>query len=465
MAPGKATTYKDGVTNAKADPSRPGGRSPLPVVLLTVFLDMVGFSILFPVFPQLLEHYLAQEGPDSAIGHLVAGLGRFASGDANAVAVLFGGFLGSVYSLLQFLFAPVWGGLSDRIGRRPTLFVTLLGTLAGYVLWIFSGSFALLVASRLLCGIAAGNLATASAVIADVTEGKDRARGMGLLGMCIGLGFILGPVVCLVSMRFAPLLARDTWAHGFALNPFSAPALASAVLAGFNFLWVAARFRETLPPERRGTSAHARVWNPIAQARRLAIPGLARVNWVTFLFYAAFSGMEFTLTFLAVERLDYGVGDNTKIFVFAGLVIALVQGGLVRRLVPRLGERRVAFMGLAVLIPGFAVIGAAQSTGTLFTGLFLMALGSALAMPSLSSLASRYAPGDRQGLALGTNRSVGSLARGLGPIVSSLLYWRVGSGASYWAGAGLLFVPLALCLVLPAVPDDPPLQEVPGGVR
>jgi MFS family permease len=439
--------------------------SPLPVVLLTVFLDMVGFSILFPIFPQLLEHYLTREGPDSALGRLVSALGQLSGGDHNAVAALFGGVLGSVYSLLQFLFAPVWGGLSDRIGRRPTLLVTLLGTLVGYVLWIFSGSFALLVLSRLLCGIAAGNISTASAVIADVTEGKHRARGMGLLGMSIGLGFILGPVVCLLALKAAPGLAGPGASGALALHPFSGPAAVSAALAALNLVWIAARFRETLPPERRGTSAHARVWNPFAQARRLAFPGLSRTNWITFLFYSAFSGMEFTLTFLAAERLNYTVSGNTKMFVFAGLVIALVQGGLVRRLVPRMGERRVARYGLAALVPGFVAIGMAHSQGLLYAGLFLMALGSALAMPSLSSLASRYAPGDRQGLALGTNRSLGSLARAVGPIASSLLYWRIGSGSSYWIGAGLLLWPLALAFGLPAVPEDAVLQESPGGVR
>jgi MFS family permease len=440
-------------------------RSPIPVVLLTVFLDMVGFSILFPIFPELLQHYLEAEGPLSAVGRLATRLAEFSGGDANATSALFGGVLGSLYSLLQFLFAPVWGGLSDRIGRRPTLYVTLLGTLSGYVLWIFAGSFALLVVSRLLCGIAAGNIATASAVIADVTEGKDRARGMGLLGMSIGLGFILGPLVCLLALELAPHLPTGAAGAVLTWHPFSAPALFSAGLALLNFLWIATRFEETLAPERRGESAHARVLNPFAQARRLDFPGLARTNWITFLFYAGFSGMEFTLTFLAGERLGYQARDNARMFVFAGLVIALVQGGLVRRLVPRVGERRVARSGLLTLIPGFIALGAARSAGMLYCGLFLMALGSALSMPALSSLASRYAPGDRQGLALGTNRSLGALARAVGPLVSCLLYWKIGSGASYWIGAALLLWPFALCFLLPSVPEDPLLQHSASSVR
>lgn len=430
----------------------PGRRSALGIVLLTVFLDMVGFSILFPVFPQLLEHYLTLEGPESGIGRLVTSLERLSGGDANAVAALFGGVLGSVYSLLQFLFAPLWGGISDRGGRRPTLLLTLLGTLVGYVLWVFAGSFTLLIVSRLLCGIAAGNISTASAVIADVTEGKERAKGMGLLGMSIGLGFILGPVLCLGAMRLLPALGDGTHG-GFGLHPFSAPALVSAVLAALNLLWIATSLRETLPPERRGESTHARVWNPFAQAKRLEFPGLARTNWITFLFYSAFSGMEFTLTFLANERLGYGVEGNTRIFVFAGLTIAVVQGGLVRRLVPKYGERAVARLGLAILCPGFVLIGLTESASVLFAGLFLMSVGSALAMPSLSSLTSRYAPDDRQGLALGTNRSLGSLARAVGPLASSLLYWRVSSGASYLVGAALLLWPLALAFGLPPVPE------------
>ena len=440
--------------NAKPPaPARKGRRSDprIGVVLLTVFLDMVGFSILFPIFPQMLEHYLELEGQASAIGRLAGWLRGFGGDDANAVDALFGGVLGSVYSLLQFLSAPLWGGISDRVGRRPTLILTLVGTCAGYLLWVFSGSFWLLVVSRLVAGIAAGNISTASAVIADLTEGKDRARGIGLLGMSLGLGFILGPVVCLVAMRLAPGFANLA-RPGLALNPFSAPALASLALATLNLLWIATRFRETLPPERRGTSARVHPLNVLAQARRLAFPGLARTNAITFLYYTAFSGMEFTLTFLAAERLGYGVRENTKLFVTAGLVIALVQGGVVRRLVPRIGERRTAAAGLFLLVPGFFLIGAAHANATLYAGVVLMAIGSALSMPSLSSLASRYAPSDRQGLALGTNRSLGSLARAVGPLASSLAYWKIGSGASYHLGALFLLWPILLAVGLPPVP-------------
>jgi predicted MFS family arabinose efflux permease len=268
--------------------------------------------------------------------------------------------------------------------------------------------------------------------------------------MSIGLGFILGPVVCELARGLLPFAERAE--GGLALNPFSGPALASALLALFNLLWIAARFGETLAPERRGSSQHARVLNPFAQARRLQFPGLARTNHVTFLFVAAFSGMEFTLTFLAAQRLGYGPRDNVWLFVFSGLLIALVQGGFVRRLVPRLGEKRVSILGLLVLVPGFALVAVAHARTTLYTGLGWMAIGSALAMPCLSSLASRYAPADRQGLALGTNRSMMALARALGPIAASMVYWRFGSTAAYLGGASLAVLPLLLASSLPPVP-------------
>lgn len=431
-------------------------RSVLGIAFLTVFLDVVGFSIIFPFFPAMLEHYLAVEGPASWFGRLAAELTELTARDEFASLVLFGGALGSIYSVLQFLFAPVWGGLSDRIGRRPTLLVTLTGTLAGYALWVFSGSIALLILARLIGGIAAGNISTATAVVADTTEGRDRAKGMGIIGVAIGLGFIGGPAIggIVWSATGDP---EGTWERGLALNPFSAPALAACVLAALNLAWVAARFRETLAPRERGTSRRAHVLNPFKQLQRIAFPGVTRTNFVYFFYLTAFSAMEFTLTFLAVERLGFGPTDNTWMFVFVGLVIAFVQGGVVRRLVPRKGEKSVALQGLVLLVPGFLCIAWAGSAPVLYVGLFLMAVGSALAMPCLSSLVSRYTPSDRQGLVLGTFRSMGSLARAVGPILGGLLYWKLGSAAPYLAGAVFLLLPLALATKLPPLaPETPP---------
>ena len=161
--------------------------------------------------------------------------------------------------------------------------------------------------------------------------------------------------------------------------------------------------------------------------------------------------MEFTLPFLAVHRLAYEPRDNAWMFVFVGLTIALVQGGMVRRLAPRWGERRLATVGIALTMPGLVVVGLTGSSLQLYLGLALLAVGSALVMPCLSALVSRYAPTDRQGLALGIFRSLGALARAIGPVIGGLLYWSLGSWSPYVLGGAFLLLPLLLALRLPVV--------------
>lgn len=440
-------------------------RSVLGVVFLTVFLDMVGFSVIFPLFPAMLDHYLALEGEASLVGRLRDALRGLAANEM-AVVTLFGGVLGSLYSALQFLCAPLWGALSDRHGRRPILLVTLAGTLLSYALWIVSGTFALLVVARLVGGIMAGNLSTASAAVADTHAGPERAKGMGTMGAGIGLGFVVGPAIGGLAAGWSRELDWAAGAH-LGLNPFSGCAAAAGLLALLNLVLAWRRFPETLPRERRGTTASERTLHPFRALRAIDRPGVARTCVAYFLYFGAFGAMEFTLTFLAVDRLGFSERDNAWMFVFVGLVIAFVQGGVVRRLVPRVGERRLALAGIALTVPGYVIVGAAGTTATLYAGLAFLALGSAFVMPSLSALVSRYSPEDRQGLALGVFRSLGSLARAIGPIAGGLLYWRLGSFGPYYVGAALTLVPLVLARRLPPVPDspDPGGQARPPDVR
>lgn len=438
-------------------------RSVLGLVFLTVFLDLVGFSIIFPLFPHMLEHYVALEGPESLIGQLEASLRSAAGGDSApeyAVVVLFGGLLGSVYSLLQFLFAPFWGALSDRYGRRPVLLVTLGGTALSYALWFVSGRFLVLVAARFLGGIMAGNISIASAVIADTHEGPERAKGMGIIGMAIGLGFVLGPALGGVASLWM-LGDGDPSGAAFALHPFSAAAAVAFVLALINWLWALRKFPETRP-ERGARAAEGRTLRPFHALRPLGAAGVRATCTISFLYLVAFSAMEFTLTFLVRERFDWQPKDIAWMFVFIGFVIAFVQGGLVRRLVPRFGERKLTMAGIGMLVPGFALVAWAGSGGVLYLGLGLTAFGSALAMPSLSSLASRYSPADVQGLVLGAFRSVGALARAIGPVLGGALYFLFGARMPYLAGAALLLVPALLAGGLPPVPDSEPAAGEAG---
>jgi MFS family permease len=428
-------------------------RSVMGVVFLTVFLDMVGFSIIFPLFPSILDHYLAVEGEASLVGDLQRWLQGFADSDW-AVIALFGGVLGSLYSFLQFLFAPVWGALSDRHGRRPVLLLTLGGTALSYLVWILAGGFALLVVARLLGGVMAGNLSLASAAIADTHEGKDRAKGMGMMGAGIGLGFVLGPAIGGLTAEWSRGLDWAAYSD-LGLNPFSGCAALALALSLVNWVWAARRFSETLPEERRGVQAErASARHPFRALGDIDRPGVRTACVAYFLYLTAFGAMEFTLVFLAHERLGFTELQNAWMFVFIGFVIAFVQGGLVRRLVPRFGERCLAGIGMALTVPGFVLVGAAHTEGRLYQGLALLALGSAFVMPCMSSLVSRYSPAERQGLTLGIFRSMGSLARAIGPIVGGLLYFELGGWGPYYVGAVVAVIPLGLALRLPPPPED-----------
>jgi len=429
-------------------------KSVLKAVFITLFLDLVGFSIIFPLFPAMLDFYVAQEGDTGLLGSLISGLERFSSAvggpSETGVTVLFGGVLASLYSILQFVFSPVLGSLSDRYGRKPILLISIAGIAVSYVLWFFAGTFLTLVLARTIGGMMAGNISTASAVVADITTVRNRPRGMAIIGMAFGLGFILGPAIGGFSaqlnlVEMYPDLAR------YGVNPFSVPALIALLLSVVNFLYVAAVFRETLPEQPARDGRLERTINPLALFSTSEYPGVTRTNLINFFFLTAFSGAEFGLTFLAAERLGYGPRQNAYLFLFIGFTLAFVQGGYVRRRAPIIGPKRMALHGFAMLAPGVALLAFASQTWLMYAALFLMAVGSAQAIPCLSSLASSYAPADVQGRVLGVFRSLGALARGAGPLIGCVLYWRLGPTAAYILLAAAILLPLAIAATLPPV--------------
>jgi len=434
------------------------------VIFLTIFIDLLGFTIIFPLFPAILDHYFALEGNRGLLGALLGGIDRLAdfSGSAgNYRAVLFGGVLGSVYALLQFTFSPVWGSLSDRIGRRPVLLMTVAGTAASYVLWFFSGSFLLFIIARLLGGAFAGNLSVATAAAADVTSRENRAKGMGIVGVAFGLGFLFGPAIGSIA-AFYDLSAstvencatategtvRAAGLLSFSVNPFSLPALLALGFSLINLVWIALKFRETLNPA-KCEEAPARVRFPIGALRELERGPARRTNWLHFVFSLAFSGMEFSLPFLATERFGYAPTDMFKVFVFLGLVLILTQGLVVRRAVPRFGEKAVLICGLLSVSIGITLMGSAASIPAFYVGLAVTGLGSGLINPSVSALVSLYSPASQQGLTLGVYRSLGSLARGLGPLVACFCYWWQGATTTYLLVALVTLIPWLMAIALP----------------
>lgn len=407
--------------------------------------------MIFPLFPAMLEHYRALDGGEGFLAEFIGILSSIAGDDPSQksfrVTVLFGGILGSLYAVLSFFFAPFWGKLSDRIGRRSVLLVTVTGTALSYALWFFAGHFWMLVLARLLGGIMSGNISVANAAMADITTKENRAKGMGAIGAAFGLGFILGPALggLLSQIDLTQVLSSVP-----GVNPFSAAAAGTFALSMLNLFWVITRFAET----RKGSAAtghghHHRPTNPIAAMLKVDISEVNRANLAFFVYTLAFTGMEFTLTFLAKDRFNYTPMKNVLIFVFVGFIIAFIQGGVVRRVAPKYGERKVTIVGMALIVPGLFAVGAAESEAMLFAGLGVLSVGSALANPSLTALVSLYSPEDRQGEILGIFRSLGSLARAIGPIVAALLYFRFGSASPYFTAAILMIVPVLLSFRLP----------------
>lgn len=426
----------------------PSNKRAVGIVWLTVFVDLVGFSIIFPIFPAMLDWYLSGLESGTALHGFINGLLEITSGNDQGflVSVLFGGLLGSLYSLLQFVASPVWGRLSDRHGRRPILLLTTAGTAISYLVWIFSGSFWLLILSRIIAGTMSGNIAVATAAIADLTESSKRARGMAMIGVAFGLGFILGPAIGGLGSLVKLGSSFDSTSI-VAVTPFSFPALLAFILATGNFLWVLKAFPETRLADSKTAGSAV---NKALFRFGSRIPDVRRVLKVHFLFIFAFSGMEFTLTFLALERLLYHPEDMSVMFLFIGLVLALTQGFVIRKYGHRFGERNFTTLGLLSGVISMICLAVSNAAGLFYVGLALLGFGVGCASPSLSTLVSLYAPSREQGAELGAFRSIGALGRAIGPIFGATVFWSMGSTTAYLAGSGLLFVAAIFSLLLPA---------------
>lgn len=374
-------------------------RSPLIAVYLTVFIDLLGFSIILPLLPYYAEHY-------------------------GATGVWVGALI-AAYALMQFLSAPVLGRLSDRFGRRPILLVSLAGSCAALVLTGLAHSLGMLLLARLVDGASGGSISTAQAYVADSTAPKDRAHYMGLLGAAIGLGFTLGPGI------------------GGALNVFgfSAAAFGAAALAGANFLFAVAKLPETRRPgdPRRSGALPSRA--ELADAFRR--PELGRVLWAGFLAMFAFTGMEATFALLGQRRFGLTGGGFAALFTYIGVIGVAVQGGLVRRLAARYGNRRLATAGAMLLALALAASALIFNWPEAILVVTLLALGQALLSPMLPALLSLAAGVDEQGQVLGLGQSMQSLARAGGPIVAGVLY-DLSPPLPYLAGGLLTLLAAAL---------------------
>jgi DHA1 family tetracycline resistance protein-like MFS transporter len=385
----------------------PQQRRTLTFVFLTVFLDLLGAGILIPIMPYLVRQFRS---------------------DAFTV-----GMLSVAFSMAQFVAAPVLGALSDRVGRRPVLLFSIVGSAFGYFLFGWAGSLWVMFLARIVDGATGGNISTAMAAIADISAPKDRAKNFGLIGMAFGLGFIIGPAL-------GGLLSKIS---------LQAPAYAAGCIGLFTATFGYFLFPETLRPEDRKkgivTMAESNPLRSLAGA--LARPEIRMFLFALFFLNFAFAGLQTNFSNFTIERFQFGPDDNAWVFAFIGLLAALMQGVVVRRLMPILGERRMAIQGFILFFVGFLVVAYSPTAAWIFPGVALIAVGAAFTNPTLNGMISQRSAANEQGSILGTTQSVLSLTRVAGPAWAGLVFDRFGPSSPYWTGAA--FIALALFLALP----------------
>lgn len=376
----------------------------LLAIFLTVFVDLVGFGIVLPLLPTYAQSF-------------------------GASGIVVGGLMAS-YSAMQFLFAPIWGAWSDRVGRRPALLISIAGNVLSYALFAYAstlqGSLALglILASRVFAGICGANITVAQAYIADITPPEDRSKRMGLVGMAFGLGFIIGPTLAVLGQKF--------------LGKVGPGVLASAICA-VNFVLAYLRLPESWKPGTGQPSRRGRVEN---LGHVLRQPTVGFLVAVFFLATFGFTCFETTLGLLITQnfRLEGSSAHNANaiLFAFAGIIGASVQAGPIGRLVKRLGEARLIAGSLIVFGVGLAPMPWLKGEGALSWSLLsssagiswwlilffisCIAIGSGLTRPPLFGLISYLSPDDERGTTLGMAQSAGSLARIFGPLFAGAFF-------------------------------------------
>jgi DHA1 family tetracycline resistance protein-like MFS transporter len=385
-------------------------KSQLLTVFLTVLMDLVGFGIVLPLLP----FYAA----------------RF---NASALAI---GFLYSAYSLAQLVFSPLWGSLSDKIGRRPVMLVSTFGSALAYGLFSVSSTFSLLLFSRVAAGVMGGNISTAQAYVADVTSPQERSKGMGLIGAAFGIGFVIGPALStfLIHPSFydflthSGLAAFSRWASE---RPYVLPGLTAALFSAVSFILVLTRLEETVTRGKAGDAQRMvrlslfspRFWKSIHEQNRLSAHHLLPLLMLSALLIAmGHSSLYSAFPLYCKTKLGMSAHDVGLQFVWMGLVVILIQGGLIHALQRRFGEKKLFLTGNILMTAGLGLIPLASSAKILTFFLGLMAVGASLNGPTLNSLISKESDPAAVGAAMGSAQGLSSLGRVLGPSWGGFLF-------------------------------------------
>lgn len=383
---------------------------PLLVVVLIVLIDLLGFSLVIPLLPRYGDTFGFNE---TQIGLLQA-----------------------AFPLCQLVAGPILGRLSDRYGRRPVLIVSQMGTAISFVLLAFSHSFVPMLLARMLDGASGGNILVAQAYVADITKPEDRAKSLGLIGAAFGVGFTMGPLLggLLLSAPVSP-----EW-------QLRLPFLMAAVCATVAWVLVLTRLPESVKPGGATKKANTISWRGITDV--LKLPMIGRLVLLGATTVLAFAALEGTFSLYLARKMGWGARTASYWFALFGLISIVVQGGLIGRLVPRFGEARLARVGLAWMIGGFAAIAWADGPALLALGSVLVGVGYSLAQPTISGLLSRSTPALEQGAVFGVMSSAQTLARSINYLVATPMLGWAGPSAPYWEATALASVALLMAFGL-----------------
>ena len=390
------------------------------ILFLIVFINLVGFGIIIPLLPFYAEHYDAS--PDQVT------------------------LLMAVYSFAQFFSAPIWGGLSDKHGRRPILLISLAGTALAYVWLALAPNLTSLYLARAWGGIMAGSISSAFANMADITSEKDRSKGMGVIGAAFGLGFIAGPAI-------GGFLAGSDVAN----TNFTMPSYVAACFSGLALLLAAFILKESLPPELRTDVFHrtaAERWTRFTTT--ISRVDVRTTIILTFMSVLVFAALESTFAMWTERTFGWGVAQNGYVFAYTGILSAIVQGTLVGPMSQKWGEILIIRQGFLALFIGLLMIPFADTLELLLIAMAIVTYGFSLASPALSSQLSLQVSAKDQGTILGIGRSASTLARALGPAGSGYVFLFLGKDWPFFVGAILIGLVLIVSLIAmyPATKED-----------
>ena len=366
-------------------------------IFLIVFIDLLGFGLILPLLPYIAENY-----------------------NANPLVI---GLLSASYSLFQFLAGPILGRLSDRYGRKKILIISQIGSVIGYLLLATANSLPLLFLSRIIDGITGGNISIAQAYMADITDKKTRAKGMGLLGAAFGLGFMLGPATGGYLSRF-----------GFAI-----PALVAAIIGTITTLMTVFFLKETVNLKVSTRSPNTRLtWGKFRLLLSKQPIGLLII--VSFLISLGFAGMQGTYAIWAQDSFNWGPSQVGSIFAYIGILSIIVQTQLLPRLISYFGEKKLLIISLPTLALGFLLLSITRSLPLHLFANFFIVLGNSLANPTLNALATENIEPSEYGETLGVLQSASSLGRIIGPALAGELYFVIGKNSPFQLSALILIL-------------------------